>query len=291
MDARKLARFDGAEHMLACPICGDTLARTDQRLRCPAGHSFDIARQGYANLLRNQGSQQHYDRASFAMRRRVFQSGLYDAIAHTIAELASSAVERLETRDAEHAGRLAIVDAGCGEGFFSRAVRAACDTPLCAFDISRDSIQLAATTDPCDNIVWLVADLATIPVQTGCAACVLDIFSPANYREFARILAQGGCIVKAIPTARHLQEIRQLASSRLKHDTYSNQHIIDHFARFCHIEHRCTASTTLELEDEVRDALVAMTPMLFNVDTAHIDWAALERATVEAEIVVGVPRR
>ena len=291
MDARKLARFDGAEHMLACPICGGALARTDQRLCCPAGHSFDIARQGYANLLRNQTSQQHYDRTSFAMRRRVFQSGLYDAIAHTIAELASHAVERLEAQDAEHTERLAIVDAGCGEGFFSRAIRAACDAPLCAFDISRDSIQLAATTDPCDAIVWLVADLATIPVQTGCAACVLDIFSPANYREFARILAQGGCIVKAIPTAQHLKEIRQLASSRLKHDTYSNQRIIDHFARFCHIEHRCTASTTLELDDEVRDALVAMTPMLFNVDTAGMGWAALERATVEAEIVVGVPRR
>lgn len=291
MDARKLARFDGAEHMLACPICGGALARADQRLCCPAGHSFDIARQGYANLLRNQGSQQHYDRASFAMRRRVFQSGLYDAIAHTIAELASSAVEQLETRDAEQAGRLAIVDAGCGEGFFSRAIRATCDAPLCAFDISRDSIQLAATTDPCDNIVWLVADLATIPVQTGCAACVLDIFSPANYRAFARVLAQGGCIIKAIPTAQHLKEIRQLASSRLKHDTYSNQRIIDHFARFCHIEHRCTVSTTLELDDDVRDALVAMTPMLFNVDTAGMGWAALERATVEAEIVVGVPRR
>ena len=148
MDARKLARFDGAEHMLACPICGGALARTDQRLCCPAGHSFDIARQGYANLLRNQTSQQHYDRTSFAMRRRVFQSGLYDAIAHTIAELASHAVERLEAQDAEHTERLAIVDAGCGEGFFSRAIRAACDAPLCAFDISRDSIQLAATTDP-----------------------------------------------------------------------------------------------------------------------------------------------
>ena len=291
MDARKLARFDCAEHMLACPICGGALAREDQRLCCPAGHSFDIARQGYANLLRNQTSQQHYDRASFAMRRRVFQSGLYDAIAHTIAELASDAVERIEARDAERAERLAIVDAGCGEGFFSRAVRTACTAPLCAFDISRDSIQLAATTDPCDNIVWIVADLATIPVQTGCAACVLDIFSPANYREFARVLDASGCIVKAIPTAQHLKEIRQLASSRLKHDTYSNQRIIDHFARFCHIEHRCTASTTLELDDEVRSALVAMTPMLFNVDAAHIDWTALEHATVEAEIVVGTPRR
>lgn len=291
MDARKLARFDHAEHLLACPLCGGALKRIDQRLCCPKGHSFDIAHQGYANLLRGGHKHQDYDRNSFAMRRRVFQSGLYDAIAQAVAEAAAEAVACSgQPCSANAADAPAIVDAGCGEGFFSRAVRAATTAPLCAFDISRDAVQLAAATDPNDATIWLVADLAAIPVQDSRAACVLDIFSPANYREFTRILAAGGRIVKAIPTARHLEEIRRLASPHLKHDTYSNQRIIEHFERFCHIEQRRTVGTTLELDDEVRDALIAMTPMLFNVDAAHIDWTALTHATVEAEIVVGTVR-
>ncbi len=291
MDARKLARFDHAEHLLACPVCGSALTRGGQRLCCPKGHSFDIARQGYANLLRGGHKHQDYDRASFAMRRRVFQSGLYDAIAQAVATAAEETVAHLdETCRASAAAAPAIVDAGCGEGFFSRAVRAATMAPLCAFDISRDSIQLAAATNPDDATIWLVADLAAIPVQDSRAACVLDIFSPANYREFTRILAAGGRIVKAIPTARHLEEIRQLASPHLKHDTYSNQRIIEHFERFCCIEQRRTVGTTLELDDDVRDALIAMTPMLFNVDAARIDWTSLTRATVEAEVMVGTVR-
>lgn len=276
MDARKLKRFEQADTLLACPICHEPLQLTGTALRCTNRHSFDIARQGYVNLLRGNKQVHGYDRASFEQRRQVFESGLYDAIArelcHTIESLAP---------------QLPVVDAGCGEGFFARAVKHLTGASVCAFDISRDSVQLAATADPEDHIAWLVADLAAIPIQTGQAGCVLDVFSPANYGEFRRVLAPGGHIVKVVPTARHLHELREQAGGRLRHQEYSNQRVLDHFAHSCVLDTRKTATCTLALEPAAIEALVAMTPMLFKVDTSTIDWSDIDSVTVEADILVG----
>lgn len=276
VDARKLSRFEHAETLLACPVCHEPLELSGAALSCVNRHSFDVARQGYVNLLRGGKQPQGYDRSSFEQRRRVFESGLYDNIAQALCD----AVEALSPS-------LPVVDAGCGEGFFAHAVRRATGAGVCAFDISRDSVQLAAAQDPEDGIAWLVADLASIPLQDGRAGCVLDVFSPANYHEFKRILAPRGRIVKVVPTARHLHELRELAAASLRHQEYSNQRVIDHFAASCVLDSRATVSLTLKLDDHAIEALIAMTPLLFHVDTGAIDWSGIESVTVEADVLVG----
>lgn len=278
MDARKLARFDHARTLLACPVCASPLERQETSLVCDKGHRFDIARQGYANLLRGgvKTDTTTYDRASFENRRRVFASGLYEPIAEAVCGI----VEEL-------APRRAVVDAGCGEGYFARHLRTRCAAPICAFDISRDSVQIAARTDAEDGIVWLVADLAAIPVQGGAADVALDIFSPANYREFRRILAPQGHVVKVVPTEHHLHELREHAQAQLEHEGYSNQRVLDHFAASLTVLERHRVTSTLALGDETRQALIAMTPLLSHVDTAAIDWSDLGEVTVEADVLVG----
>ena len=166
-------------------------------------------------------------------------------------------------------------------------VRKRTQARVCAFDISRDSIQLAAVREPEDGIAWLVADLAAIPLQTGVATAVLDIFSPARYNEFHRILKPGGRVIKVVPTANHMHEVRALAAGSLQQHDYSNQRVLDHFAASCTPLARHTVSNTIALTPELRDALIAMTPLLFSVDTAAIDWSGLTHATVEAEVLVG----
>ena len=177
-------------------------------------------------------------------------------------------------------------DAGCGEGYFAEAVRRT-GAAVCAFDISRDSIQLAAGQNAEDGILWFVADLAAIPVQDGAIDAVIDVFSPAHYGEFRRVLAPGGRVIKVVPTAHHLHEVRELAADQLRHSAYSNRRVIDHFAASCRLISRTTVSHTLALTPKVRDALIAMTPLLFSVDAAAIDWSGLTQATVEAEVLVG----
>lgn len=277
VDARKLARFNDCAKTLACPVCGEPLTLADTSLVCPRNHRFDIARQGYANLLRGGKKQQEYDRASFENRRRVFASGLYDPIARALVELVE-----------EHAPAGLVVDAGCGEGFFSSRVRGATGRPVCAFDISKDSVQLAAGSNAEDGIMWLVADLAAIPLQDGVAACVCDVFSPANYHEFKRVLAPDGVVVKVVPTENHLHELRARAAEQLRHDDYSNQRVLDHLAASCRVVARRRATSTLRLDADALAALVAMTPLLFHVDRDQVNWSDVDEVTVEADLIVGM---
>ena len=316
MDARKLERFRGCEAFLACPVCGAPLSLEGRTLRCSAGHSFDVARQGYVNLLRGSHTGAgEYDRASFAARRRVFEAGLYapiaEALAGAVAEFVCAPASADQGRGADGSGvALAsapasaldekgalgeknaqpvplALDAGCGEGYFARAVRQGAGAAVAAFDIAKDSVQLAAGAAAEDGVAWFVADLAAIPVQTGAAACVLNVFSPANYAEFARVLRPGGYVVKAVPTERHLQELRAAAGTQLAHDNYSNERVLRHFEERCELVVRRRAGATFALEPDVADALTAMTPLFFHVDAARVNMAAVQEVTVEADILVG----
>lgn len=301
MDIRKLERFRAAEGLLACPVCGAPLALEGRALRCAAGHSFDVARQGYVNLLRGGVRLEGYDRASFMDRRRVFAAGLYEPIAAALAEAVSvhapsgqrvspSAVES-GPGSAPHAPGSCptprVLDAGCGEGYFARELRRRVGARVAAFDISKDSVQLAAAADAGDGIVWFVADLASIPVRPASADCVLNVFSPANYAEFRRALAPGGVVVKAVPTPRHLQELRAAAAGQLAHAAYENDRVLGHFAESCALIERRTAGGAFAVDAETVRALAAMTPLFFHVDAARVDLRAVRKVTVEAEILVG----
>lgn len=275
MDARKIARFAGCESFLACPVCREPLALDGASLACPQGHRFDIARQGYVNLLGRSAGAAAYDRASFEARRLVFESGLYAPITDAVCE-------------ALPASDLPTLDAGCGEGSFSHALGSACAARVCALDISRDSVRMAASVDPEDGIAWVVADLAAIPLLDGSAGCVLDAFSPANYGEFKRVLAPHGRLIKVVPTEGHLREIRDRAAEQLRgRDRYSNERVISHFEQFCRIIDRRRVTNRMSLAPEAFAALLAMTPLLFSVDASEIDWSGLDEVTVEADVLVG----
>lgn len=284
MDQRKLMRFTQGAGLLSCPVCGEPLLLEGTALRCAAGHSFDIARQGYVNLLAGAHRSQGYDRASFEKRRQVFSSGIYDDIAQEVCRIVA---DLTEGKTAESGKPPRVLDAGCGEGYFARAVAHKTAAQVAAFDISKDSVQLAAGTDADDGIIWFVADLAAIPVRDHTIDCVLDIFSPAHYGEFRRVLAPGGFVVKAIPTEHHLHELRERASGQLAHDDYSNERVIEHFKESCELLATRRVTRTQELDPEALDALLAMTPLLFHVDRAAIDWSDVCEVTVEADILLG----
>lgn len=86
----------------------------------------------------------------------------------------------------------------------ARAVQAAHpDATVLAFDISKDSVQLAAREDAGCAVRWFVGNLAELPVRDGAVDCVLDVFSPVNYAEFTRVLGGSGVVLKVVPGARH----------------------------------------------------------------------------------------
>ena len=272
----KLQRFASAS-VFACPICRENLTLVESSLKCENRHSFDLAKFGYVNLAPQIKQSANYDKENFQNRQQILEAGFYQAILEAVSDLLSN------SKNAK-----TILDIGCGEGFYSRKLQEShSDKTFYAFDISKDSVQIAAKSEPNWAVNWFVGDLARLPIKDASMDILLDIFSPANYGEFKRVLKENGLLIKVIPTENHLKEIRQKVQDQLTNKDYSNQDIKDHFQNNFTILSSKTASLTKPITAEQLQALLSMTPLLFHVDQTKIDWSQLTEITIEAEILVG----
>ena len=272
----KLQRFAAAT-AFACPICQENLTLVESSLKCNNRHSFDLAKFGYVNLAPQIKQSANYDKENFQNRQQILEAGFYQTILEAISNLLSNS-ESAKT----------VLDIGCGEGFYSRKLQENhSDKTFYAFDISKDSVQIAAKSEPNWAVNWFVGDLARLPIKDASMDILLDIFSPANYGEFRRVLSKDGILIKVIPTKNHLKEIRQKVQDQLTNKDYSNQDIKNHFQEHFTILSSQTASLTKTITADQLQALLSMTPLLFHIDQTKIDWSDLTEITIEAEILVG----
>ena len=152
---------------LLCPVCGEPLQLTDKQYRCLRNHSFDVARQGYVNLLAVQ--QKHSlnpgdTREQVLSRREFLEAGYYAPIADTLVETA---------RELGISGQ--ILDVGCGEGYYSARLADALGSPLTGLDISKEAVRCAAAKYKGKQ--WLCATAAHIPVEDGAAQLLTSLFA------------------------------------------------------------------------------------------------------------------
>ncbi|WP_435586653.1 putative RNA methyltransferase [Micromonospora aurantiaca (nom. illeg.)] len=196
MDDRVLAR-------LRCPVCAEpltaTTAGTARALRCPRGHSFDIARQGYVNLLAGRAPHSGDNAEMVAARAGFLAAGHYDAVA---AALATTAV-----RVAGVDPYPLVVDAGAGTGHYLAAVLAALpDAAGLALDVSKPALRRAARAHP--RAAAALADTwQRLPLADRSTAVLLNVFAPRNGPEFHRVLDPGGALLVVTPAADHLTEL------------------------------------------------------------------------------------
>ena len=272
----KLKRFASVT-AFACPICLENLTLVESSLKCSNRHSFDLAKFGYVNLAPQIKQSTNYDKENFQNRQQILEAGFYQAILEGVSDLLASS----ETSTT-------VLDIGCGEGFYSRKLQESHpDKTFYAFDISKDSVQIAAKSEANWAVNWFVGDLARLPIKDASMDILLDIFSPANYVEFRRVLSKDGILIKVIPTENHLKEIRQMVENQLTKKDYSNQDIREHFQEHFSIQSSQIVSLTKPITTEQRQALLSMTPLLFHVDQSKINWSQLTEITIEAEILVG----
>ena len=272
----KLQRFASAT-AFACPICQENLTLVESSLKCNNRHSFDLAKFGYVNLAPQIKQSANYDKENFQNRQQILESGFYQAILEDISDLLAT-----------NPSAKTVLDIGCGEGFYSRKLQESHpDKTFYAFDISKDSVQIAAKSEPNWAVNWFVGDLARLPIKDASMDILLDIFSPANYGEFHRVLSKNGILIKVIPTENHLNEIRQKVQDQLTNKDYSNQDIKNHFQEHFTILSNQTVSLTKTITTDQLQALLSMTPLLFHIDQSKIDWSQLTEITIEAEILVG----
>ena len=272
----KLQRFASAT-AFSCPICQENLTLVESSLKCNNRHSFDLAKFGYVNLAPQIKQSTNYDKENFQNRQQILEDGFYQAILEVVSDL----LARSKTSTT-------VLDIGCGEGFYSRKLQEShSDKTFYAFDISKDSVQIAAKSEVNWAVNWFVGDLARLPITDASMDILLDIFSPANYGEFKRVLKENSLLIKIIPTENHLKEIRQKVEKQLTNKDYSNQNIKNHFQEHFTILSSQTTSLTKTITAEQLQALLSMTPLLFHVDQSKIDWSDLTKITIEAEILVG----
>ena len=246
--------------MLICPICDAALERGDHTLRCANGHSFDIAREGYVNLLRERVTGQSGDtREMLQARRRFLDRGHYAPLAAAVSRLTQA---HLATHTGEWTSP-AVLDTGCGDGYYIGTVQwsqaaagAACR--CYGADVAKDAVRLAARRYP--DICFVVADIwKKLPFAGGSLHALLDIFAPRNAAEFARILAPGALLLVVIPGPRHLEELRSMLHL-LGIEQEKEQHVAEQFSGAFVLRHRELLDYQLALSKEAAADLVTMTP-------------------------------
>ncbi len=207
--------------LLTCPVCHKPLEFGEKKARCEAGHMFDLAREGYVNLLRSSkaGDTMGDPKQQARSRRDFLDKGYYqplrDKLVELVGELAGAPAGPLgcTSRAPQDApggqaprGDLPLLDICCGEGYYTSALGSVPGVSAYGFDLAKEMVRLAAKRG---RATYFVANLKAIPVPDASVAVATHLFAPFNETEFARILRPGGALLTVIPGERHLFGLKQ----------------------------------------------------------------------------------
>lgn len=280
--------FEKYNHLFACPVCNTNMYITEPAsLQCSNRHSFDLARQGYVNLLTGAVKASRYNQELFTARLAINQTGLFSQLLAAIQECVTDYGPVGGNRP------LIVLDAGCGEGshlaHLAGALGSDAQTVVgVGLDIAKDGIRLAAATYP--GLLWCVADLARSPLQAAKWDVILNILSPANYAEFRRLLQPEGIVVKVFPGSDYLQELRTALYAGSKKATYQNDDSRHQFAHQFTLLTEQRVHYQWALTPSSLELLLQMTPLAWSADEtalAALRKAGLLQITIDATIMVG----
>lgn len=262
---------------LRCPICGCGLHRQERTFRCGSGHSFDIARQGYVNLLPVQQKHSLHPgdtRAQVLARRSFLEAGFYEPIADTLA------------RTAKTLGCTGpVLDVGCGEGYYSSRLAQALHTTAVGLDISKEAVRCAAAKYK--DSLWLCATASALPVADDAAGLVTSLFALTAAAEFHRVLRQDGLYFQVLAAEDHLLGLKSLIYPKLLHKEKDTRPRIPGFAPVCSVPIRFSFT----VRDEQVQNLLYMTPHLFRISAeGAARLAAAKTLTDTASCVLNVLR-
>jgi len=241
--------IDRASALLSCPHCQGGFEVVTGSLRCPNGHSFDIARQGYANLL-GEAEPANADTAKMlAARARVHAAGVFNPVTAVIASLAQ--------------GRPRVLEAGAGTGHYLAGALG--DDPAAvgvAVDVSKAAAKHCVSTDP--RIAAVVADVwRPLPIGDHCLDDVLAVFAPRNLPEFARVLRSDGRFIAVTPRPGHLVGLRD-AYGLLDIPTGKAEQLAAGAAEFFDLVDTRLLKYRVEVDEALATDLIAMGPNAFH---------------------------
>lgn len=240
--------------ILVCPVCGNDLSISGNSYICEKNHCFDIAKSGYVNLLLSKhiGKTVHGDNKFMVHARRDFlEKGYYTPLRDELCAMVGI-----------NFGGGVILDAGCGEGYYTSAIsdylqRSEIQVEMYGIDISKIAVEMAAKRK--NKITYSAASVFHIPVGDGTCDMVVTLFAPYCGEEFRRVLVPGGTLIMAIPSENHLWEMKQA----IYDIPYKNQVKPYELEGFRLAEKkRITYRIALESQEDIQ-SLFAMTPYYY----------------------------
>ena len=272
---------------LACPLDGYRLIPDEKQLCCESGHSFDIARQGYVNLLLVQSKRSKHPGDSKEMviaRTEFLNTGVYQPIAKRLAELTLLYCEGDED--------VCLLDAGCGEGYYSdfvcKELMESESNRVFSFigmDISKPAIVASAKRNR--NIDWIVGTNRQPPIEDNSVDIILCVFGFHSMEGFSKILKPNGVIILVEPGADHLTELKEIIyadnkKAKSKEDSVANNNFS---LRDSHVLQFKTAY----LNNKQINNLLLMTPHLFRATKQGKESASLlERLEISVDVVFNI---
>lgn len=246
--------------LFCCPTCGGALERTDKTYLCGKGHSFDLAREGYVNLLtanRRHSKAPGDDGRMVSARSRFLDGGWYEPLRRELCR-------QLELHTPQSPQ---VLDAGCGEGYYTAALAQTAGQKggaLAAVDVSKPAVKRAARRCPSSELA--VSSVYHLPLAKASVDAVVNCFSPLAVEEFHRVLCPGGVFFYVVPGPRHLWEMKEV----LYDAPYENQEKLECYDGFTYrevvpVEGRFTLTRPQDIQD-----LFAMTPYAWKTPKAGV---------------------
>lgn len=221
----------------------------NRSLVCPNRHTFDLAREGYVNLLapnakktRDPGD----NRAMMSSRRAFLESGHYKALADKLSEMMGNLIV---------SESLSFLDLGCGEGYYSGCLRKSFPTlNMSGLDISKTAVRYASKKYK--GISFCVSSAFNLPIGDDQLDLVLRVYAPSSVSELRRVLKRGGHLITVTPGERHLYDLRDIIYNEV-HEHTEEIKKIDAFE----FQKREKLTYVLDIkEGETVKNLLAMTP-------------------------------
>lgn len=259
--------------LFICPKCKEKLEERGGSLYCLNNHCFDIAKEGYVNLMlaNDKHSLNPGDNDDMVVSRDLFlNKGYYSKMAQEV----SNIVYKYK--------RKVVLDAGCGTGYYTKQLVV---NNVYGIDISKKAVKIASKKDR--NISFAVSSVFNTPFKDNTFDAIISIFSPLAFEEFSRILKDDGIVVCVYPGEMHLIE--------LKKAIYGTETILNDKAvssdMFTSIEKQNVKGRMLLNKDDISN-LVRMTPYFYTTPKEKLDnLNGVESLDVQYDFIIEVLKR
>ena len=263
--------------LLKCPICKTRFTNYIKYIACERKHTFDFSKSGYLNLLKR-NKNVIYDKYLFNARKQIAKNGFFDGVEQQIIKII---IDKYQLKK-----QLTILDLGCGDGtIFSNILLALKQTGIqynaIGIDSSKEGIRLASRSDK--SVLWLVSDIANIPIIENNIDVILNTLSPANYGEFNRLLKDDGIIIKTVPNQEYLTELRRIIHLK----DYSNSNVVSLFSKNTLNYKSVKVTYQKKLSNEEQKRVFKMTPLTERIEFNEQRSNFPNTATIDVTVLIG----